>query len=68
MELGGGGAQARREEGKSGDWCGRGRAKASTFYRGRREAETVGESGAAVVMAHLHYRYDRERRGQVQLS
>jgi hypothetical protein len=45
MELGGGGAQAWREEGKSGDWCGGGRARASAFYRGRREVEAAEEGG-----------------------
>jgi hypothetical protein len=56
MELGGGGAQAWREEGKSGDWCSGGRARASAFYRGRREVEVVEEGGAAAVMASLHCR------------
>jgi hypothetical protein len=56
MELGGGGAQAWREEGKSGDWCGGGRARASAFYRGRREAEAAEQGGAVAVMASLHCR------------
>jgi hypothetical protein len=38
-ELVGGGARARRGEEESRDECGEDRARASTFYRGLREAE-----------------------------
>jgi hypothetical protein len=38
-ELRGGDARARRGGEENGDGCGEDRARASTFYRGRREAE-----------------------------
>jgi hypothetical protein len=41
-EIGGGGARAWRGEEESEDGCGKDRARASAFYRGRREAEALG--------------------------
>jgi hypothetical protein len=41
-EIGGGGARARRGEEESEDGCGKDRARASAFYRGQREAGTLG--------------------------
>jgi hypothetical protein len=41
-ELSGGGARAWRGEEENGDGCGEDRARASAFYRGRREAEAPG--------------------------
>jgi hypothetical protein len=58
MKLGGGGARARRGEEDSGDWCGGGRARASAFYRGRREVDVVGEGEAVVVNGALHCHWE----------
>jgi hypothetical protein len=40
-ELGGGDAQAWRGGEENGDGCGEDQARASAFYRGRREAEAL---------------------------
>jgi hypothetical protein len=63
MKLSGGGAQARRGEEVSKDWCGGGRLRASAFHRGRREAEATRKGGGAVNGA-LHWHHYWERRGR----
>jgi hypothetical protein len=57
VELGGGGAQAQRGEEESGDGCGKDRARASTFYRGRREAEAPGIQWLASMQGFEDARY-----------
>jgi hypothetical protein len=68
MKLDGGGARAQKGGEESGDWCGGGRARVSTFYKGWREAEAAGEGGATMVNDALHCHCYQERRGWVWLT